>query len=176
MAHAEDAMTVARAADIAADGLSSVKARLYDLRDAAWRAGMQIDPVTSTVLPGPRFRGNATEAALTAARLQPHVDAVVAEANAIGAELAQAITTSPTAIATGVQPLSDGIPGGIKLDGEEGTIRIGITTPITRNSPSGRTSRSTISRTSRNSRRQGPQPPEPGAAEAPPEFGGGGRF
>lgn len=97
IAHAEDAMTVARAADTAADGLTSVKARLYDVRDAAWRAGMHIEPVTSAVVPGPGFPGHPGGGGAQGGPAATACGCNRGRGQCNDGQLARAITTSETA-------------------------------------------------------------------------------
>ena len=103
-AHGEEALAVARAADIAADGIENVKRQLNDLRAQAESAHAVIDPATNTVLPGPGFKGDATQLA----PLQATLNAIIAEANAVDEELAQAID-----MADGVTPIPATPPGSL---------------------------------------------------------------
>jgi hypothetical protein len=90
-AHGQEALAVAQAARIAANGIEKVKADLTKLRSEAASLDMAIDPVTDTVLPGPGFSGNPMELLLKQQQLQPRLTAIIAEANGVDAELAQAI-------------------------------------------------------------------------------------
>jgi hypothetical protein len=110
-AHGEEALAVARAADIAADGIENVKNRLNALREQASQLHMEIDPVSDTVVPGPDFRGPASVRAACIGMLQPELDAIIAEANLVDEELAHAIN-----IAGGKEPIPadarQRVPGG----------------------------------------------------------------
>lgn len=69
-AHGNEALAVARAADQAASGVESVKNRLANLRAEASRLGMEIDPVTNSVVPGPNTGDNPMEILLKTEQLQ----------------------------------------------------------------------------------------------------------
>jgi hypothetical protein len=89
--HGNEALAVARAADKAADGIEHVQSQLRQLRADTSELQMAIDPITNTVLPSMEFRGGPMEELLKTAQLQPRLDAIVAEANAVDRELATAI-------------------------------------------------------------------------------------
>ena len=89
--HGEEATAVAEAAKRAADDVQKVKDDLTHLRADAASLDMQIDPVTDTVVPGPGFSGNPMELLLKQQQLQPRLAAILADANGVDAELAQAI-------------------------------------------------------------------------------------
>lgn len=89
-AHGSEAAAVARAAGKAADDIEAIKRRLADLRAEAARLGMQIDAATSTVVAGPDIK-NPMELLLKTEQLQPELTAILADANAVDAELAAAI-------------------------------------------------------------------------------------
>jgi alpha/beta hydrolase family protein len=89
--HGNEALAVARAADKAADGIEYVQLHLRQLRADTSELQMAIDPMTNKVLPGTVFRGGPMEELLKTAQLQPRLDAIVAEANAVDRELATAI-------------------------------------------------------------------------------------
>ncbi|WP_445169614.1 hypothetical protein ACTXG7_10015 [Mycolicibacterium sp. Dal123E01] len=78
-AHGDEAMTVANAARAAADNIDRMKMELTNLKADAEALGMGIDPLSGTVLPGPKIR-SPTEAELKRAQLQPRLDKIVAEA------------------------------------------------------------------------------------------------
>jgi hypothetical protein len=88
-AHGNEALVVARAADQSADGIDHVQSELRTLRHDADELHMTIDATTNTIVP----TANAlpTEAILAEIQLQPRLDAILAEANAVDAELASAI-------------------------------------------------------------------------------------
>lgn len=89
--YGNEALAVARAADKAADGIEYVQSQLRQLRADTSELQMAIDPITNTILPGTGFRGGPMEELLKDAQLQPRLDAIVAEANAVDQELATAI-------------------------------------------------------------------------------------
>jgi Alpha/beta hydrolase len=88
-AHGYEALAVARAADQAADGIEHVQSELRTLRHDADELHMRIDALTNTVVPTSGCL--PTEALIAEIQLQPRLDAIVAEANAIDQELAAAI-------------------------------------------------------------------------------------
>ncbi len=89
-AHGNESLAVARAAASAADGIERVQSELRTLRHDAAELQMTIDPMANKVLPNAMFNGPPT-AGLVALQLQSRLDAIVAEANTIDAELATAI-------------------------------------------------------------------------------------
>lgn len=88
--HGNEALAVASAARGAADNIEKIKSELATLKGDAESMGMEIDPVSSTVLPGPKIR-NPMEAELKQMQLQPRLDKIVAEANLVDMALANAI-------------------------------------------------------------------------------------
>jgi hypothetical protein len=90
-AHGNEALAVGRAADQAADGIENVQAKLRQLRADAAALHMTIDPMTNAVVPSSTFKGLPIEALIAEAQLQPRLDEIVAEANAVDSELAAAI-------------------------------------------------------------------------------------
>jgi hypothetical protein len=88
-AHGNEALAVARAADQAADGIENVQSDLRTLRHDASELHMTIDAMTNKVIP----TSNALpmEAVIAEGQLQPRLDAILAEANAVDQELATAI-------------------------------------------------------------------------------------
>ena len=88
-AHGNEALAVARAADQAADGIENVQSDLRTLRHDAAELHMTIDAMTNKVIP----TSNALpmEAVIAEGQLQPRLDAILAEANAVDQELATAI-------------------------------------------------------------------------------------
>jgi hypothetical protein len=89
-AHGNEAQAVANAARHAADEIERIKAELATLKADAQSLGMDIDPVAGTVVPGPSVR-NPMEAELKEMQLQPRLDKIVADANAVDVALANAI-------------------------------------------------------------------------------------
>ncbi len=98
--HGNEALAVARAADQAAGGIESVKHRLVNLRAEASRLGMEIDPLTNTVVPGPNAGDNPMEVLLKTEQLQAELTAILADARQVDDELARAIS-----MATGAEPI-----------------------------------------------------------------------
>lgn len=85
-----EALAVANAARRAADEIERIKSELASLKADASALGMEINPVSGTVLPGPKIR-NPMEAELKQMQLQPRLDKIVAEANTVDMALANAI-------------------------------------------------------------------------------------
>lgn len=90
-AHGNEALAVARAADQAADGIEQVQSELRALRHDAAELRMTIDPLANRVLPGSTFTGLPIEIFIAEEQLQPRLEAILAEADAVDAELAAAI-------------------------------------------------------------------------------------
>ena len=88
-AHGNEALAVARAADQAADGIEHVQSDLRTLRHDAAEMHMAIDATTNTLVPTADCL--PVEALLAETQLQPRLDAILAEANAVDQELAAAI-------------------------------------------------------------------------------------
>ena len=88
-AHGNEALAVARAADQAADGIEHVQSDLRTLRHDAAELHMAIDATTNTLVPTADCL--PVEALLAETQLQPRLDALLAEANAVDQELAAAI-------------------------------------------------------------------------------------
>jgi Alpha/beta hydrolase len=88
-AHGNEALAVARAADQAADGIEHVQSDLRTLRHDAAELHMAIDATTNTLVPTANCL--PTEALIAEMQLQPRLDAILAEANAVDNELAAAI-------------------------------------------------------------------------------------
>jgi pimeloyl-ACP methyl ester carboxylesterase len=89
-AHGNEALAVARAADQAADGIEHVQSELRTLRHDADESHMTINATTNTVVPTSNCL--PTEALIAEIQLQPRLDAILAEANAVDQELAAAIS------------------------------------------------------------------------------------
>ena len=79
-----------------AQDIEKVRIELRGLSGEVADAGLAVDPATSTVVEGPGFRGTAAELAATIAALQTRLNAIVAEANGVDAELAAAMSSSAT--------------------------------------------------------------------------------
>jgi hypothetical protein len=92
--HGEEAMTVARAGDVAADGIEKVQADLRRLIDEAHSLHMEVDHLSDTIVPGPDFSGDAALLAANISVLQPIVNAIIGEANGVDAELTSALNMS----------------------------------------------------------------------------------
>lgn len=90
-AHGNEALAVARAAGKAADGIEQVQSELRALRRDAAELQMTIDALSNKVRPCATFNGPPTAALIAEMQLQPRLDAIMNEANAIDAELATAI-------------------------------------------------------------------------------------
>jgi len=88
-AHGNEALAVARAADQAADGIEHVQSDLRTLRSDASELHMAIDATANRVIPTAYCP--PTEALIAEMQLQPRLDAILAEANAVDEELATAI-------------------------------------------------------------------------------------
>lgn len=93
-AHGEDATSVGRAAGTAADGMEKVQSDLRRLQWEAQDVGMEVDPASSRIVPGPGFRGTPAQLAANLAELEPRLAAIQAEAQLVEMEFASAITTS----------------------------------------------------------------------------------
>lgn len=90
-AHGNEALAVGAAAGKAADGIDKVQGELRRLRADAAEMGLWIDPLANTVVAGSGFRGDDKQLAAAQAQLQPRLNAIVAEATAVDADLAAAI-------------------------------------------------------------------------------------
>jgi Alpha/beta hydrolase len=88
-AHGNESMAVARAAGKAADDIEHVQSELRTLRHDATELHMTIDPVSNKLVPSSNMP--PMEAAIAEMQLQPRLDKILAEANAVDSELAAAI-------------------------------------------------------------------------------------
>jgi hypothetical protein len=104
-AHGEEALTVARAAEVAADGIEKVQADLRALKDYAQSLQMEIDDATDTIHPALGAKLTTPQVAAAVADLQPKVAAIIGEANGVDAELANAV-----AMGSGKMPVPEGPP------------------------------------------------------------------
>lgn len=93
-AHGNESLAVAQAAGKAADGIEHVQSALRTLRRDAAELQMTIDPMANTVVPNATFNGPPIAALIAEMQLQPRLDAIVAEADAVDAELATAINSA----------------------------------------------------------------------------------
>jgi hypothetical protein len=107
---ANEAAAVAAAANRAAADIESVHRKLRNVQQVVASAGMAIDPVTNRVAPAPGSSMPKHEAALKFLEFQPEVDAIVAEANAVDDELAQAINLAAGRTST-TAPSGPGVAG-----------------------------------------------------------------
>ena len=109
-AHGDEAASVASAAARAADAIDKVKADLQTVRAEAESHGLEIDPVSGAVVPAPGARHGRREMQEWIPRIAAQLAAVIAEANAVDAELAAAInmadgdTPIPSSPADAVPP------------------------------------------------------------------------
>jgi hypothetical protein len=88
-AHGNESMAVARAAGKAADDIEHVQSELRSLRQDATSLHMTIDPVSNKIVPSEKMP--PMEALIAESQLQPRLDKILADANAVDAELASAI-------------------------------------------------------------------------------------
>jgi hypothetical protein len=119
-ANGNEALTVAVAARSAADNIERIKSELATLKADAEALGMEIDPTSDTVVPGPKVR-NPIEAELKQAQLQPRLDKIVTEANVVDMALANAIN-----MAGGKTPIprdSTTTPGGDQRGNQSAAFR-----------------------------------------------------
>jgi hypothetical protein len=100
-AHGNESLAVARAASTAADDIEHVQSELRALRQDAAELHMTIDGLTNKVVPTSNCL--PTEALIAEMQLQPRLDKILAEANAVDAELAAAIN-----MADGDAPIPQG--------------------------------------------------------------------
>ncbi|SBS75335.1 conserved hypothetical protein [uncultured Mycobacterium sp.] len=120
-AHGNEAIAVANAARSAADNIERIKSDLASLKADAESLGMEIDPVSGTVLPGPKIR-DPMEVELKQAQLQPRLNKIVTEANLVDMALANAInmaggkTPIPSSAAAGTAPPAQPADVGGALD------------------------------------------------------------
>jgi hypothetical protein len=105
-AHGNEALAVAKAADIAAADIQGIRDQLERLTEAARDAHLKIDPLTSQVVPGPGFDASNPFAVMAQIELQAAVDGLIADANRVDAELAAAIN-----MADGLAPMPSTPPG-----------------------------------------------------------------
>jgi hypothetical protein len=99
-AHGNEAVAVARAAQVAAEDMQQVKDDLAQLEADAIDGGYQIDPVSSRVIPGPNPKAPMIVAIGEMADLQARLDTILADAARVDDELASAIN-----MATGAAPI-----------------------------------------------------------------------
>jgi hypothetical protein len=87
ISHGDSALAVAKAANEAADGIKHIQDELKRLEDDAGQLGFYIAPITNRVLPGPNIKGVLVDAMT----FQQRLDAILAEADAVDQDLADAI-------------------------------------------------------------------------------------
>jgi Alpha/beta hydrolase len=104
-AHSAEAQAVARAASVAADDIQEVKDTWRSLQTEADYLGLVIDHVSGSVTAAPHPKGTAQEVATNVADLQSAVNALLAQANAVDDELAEAIN-----MADGAVPITTPLP------------------------------------------------------------------
>jgi len=90
-AHGNESLAVARAAGTAADAIERVQSQLRRLRADAAGLHMTIDALSNKIVPASTFNGPALRAFIAEEQLRPRLDAILAEANGVDAELAAAI-------------------------------------------------------------------------------------
>lgn len=100
-AHGNECFAVARAAGKAADDIENVQSELRTLRADATALHMTIDAVSNKIVPAEKMP--PMEAEIAEIQLQPRLDKILTEANAVDAELAAAIN-----MADGDAPMPDG--------------------------------------------------------------------
>ena len=88
-AHGNESLAVAQAAEKAAGDIEKVQSELRTLRADAAELHMTIDPLANKVVP--TSSALPTEALIAEMQLQPRLNEILAEANAVDAELAAAI-------------------------------------------------------------------------------------
>lgn len=101
-AHGNESFAVAMAASKAADDIEHVQSELRTLKHDAAELHMTIDSLTNRLVPA-SDKTLAPEALVAMLELQPRLDKILAEANAVDAELAAAIN-----MADGDAPLPEG--------------------------------------------------------------------
>lgn len=90
-AHGNEALAVASAARKAATEIDRIQSDLRTLKHDAEALKMAIDSASGKVVAGPGFKGTPAELASRQGDLQPRLDKILADANAVDAELANAI-------------------------------------------------------------------------------------
>jgi hypothetical protein len=89
--HGNESLAVAQATGKAADGIEHAQSELRALRHDAAELHMTIDPATNKVVPNSTFNGPPMAAFIAEDQLQPRLNTILAEANAVDQELATAI-------------------------------------------------------------------------------------
>jgi len=112
--HAEQARTIARAADRAADAIDRLKSRLRRLDEDARSVDLRIDRVTGVVIPETQFRGTTAQFDTEADPLVTRLDEIVAQANEIDNELAEAISLADYHSAIPLSPAGPAPPDDLK--------------------------------------------------------------
>jgi hypothetical protein len=125
--HGNAALTVARAANEAADGIKRVQDELARLRYDAGQLGFSIDPVTNSIVPGPNPKGTPIDAMGFVHRL----GGILAEADAVDQDLADAINvadgdmpipTSPDGTDAPVDPTGSTVLGDLQRGNDKGVL------------------------------------------------------
>lgn len=123
-AHGNESLAVAWAAGKAADGIERVQSALRTLRRDAVELQMTIDPMANKVVPSATFNGPPTAVLVAEMQLQPRLDAIVAEAGTVDAELATAINFAdgdlpvPSGAHDNRTPIQDALSGPLPDDPE----------------------------------------------------------
>jgi len=102
--HAEEAYAVATATDKAAGDIERLKSSLRALDDDAQAANLIVDRVTGTAIPDSGFHGSTEHLALEAGPIVARLDAIIADATAVDAELAQALAVADSQFPTKSTP------------------------------------------------------------------------
>jgi hypothetical protein len=102
-AHGNESLAVAQAAGKAADDIEKVQSELRTLQHDAAELHMRIDPLGNKIVPAEKMP--PMEALIAEMQLQPRLDKILVEANAVDAELAAAIN-----LAEGNAPIQGGPP------------------------------------------------------------------
>ena len=98
-AHGNESLAVAQAAGKAADDIEKVQSELRTLQHDASELHMAIDPVSSKIVPAENMP--PMEAEIAEMQLQPRLDKILAEANAVDAELAAQLHRVAELVAAG---------------------------------------------------------------------------
>lgn len=101
-AQGRESIAVAKAAGEAADAIEAVQNRLANLREKASQVGLQLNATTNAFERAPGSNITASQVMTALLELQPELNAVLADANAVDDKLTEAIK-----MATGESPLPD---------------------------------------------------------------------
>ncbi|MCV7229093.1 HNH/ENDO VII family nuclease [Mycolicibacterium komossense] len=108
-AHGREAQAVAAAANLAANDIERVQQDLKTLQADAELHGLEIDPATNRIVPTPHSTHGRREMQEAIPGLQARLDTLIADANAVDAELAAAINMADGDMP--IPPTPDGIAG-----------------------------------------------------------------